>query len=57
MGVYLHGGTQGLVRYDGSEFELFAHNPDDSTSIGPGEVYNILVGSDSLLWIGLRMAD
>jgi len=51
--VYM-GGTQGLVRYDGSEFDLFAHNPDDSTSIGSGEVYNLIVASDSLIWIGLR---
>jgi ligand-binding sensor domain-containing protein/uncharacterized membrane-anchored protein YhcB (DUF1043 family) len=51
--IYL-GGTQGLVRYDGDEFELFAHNPDDSTTIGPGEVYNLIVGSDGLIWIGLR---
>ena len=51
--VYL-GGSQGLVRYDGSTFELFAHDPNDTTTIGAGEAYQLLVGSDSLIWIGTR---
>lgn len=52
---YLYiGGTSGLFRYDGSAFELFAHDPGDTTTIGPGEVYNLIAGSDSLIWITLR---
>ena len=47
---------QGMVRYDGSEFKLFAHNPNDSTSIGPGDVWNISLGRDSLLWMGTRQS-
>lgn len=47
---------QGMVRYDGSEFKLFAHNPNDSSSIGPGDVWNISLGRDSLLWMGTRQS-
>lgn len=45
---------QGMVRYDGADFKLFAHNPNDSNSIGPGDVWNISLGQDSLLWLGTR---
>lgn len=54
---YIYFGTdQGLVRYDGNTFELFAHIPDDSTSIGPGDVWCVITGSDGLLWIGTRLS-
>lgn len=52
---YIYFGTsQGLIQYDGSTLELFANDPNDSTSIGTGEVYSVLVGSDSLIWVGTR---
>jgi ligand-binding sensor domain-containing protein len=46
--------TRGLIRYDGSNVTSFTHDPMDSTSIGPGEIYGIMSGSDSLIWLGLR---
>ena len=56
IGYKYFGGSLGLVRYDGDEFELMSRDPDDSSTIGPGEVYNVVVGQDSILWIGLRFA-
>ena len=46
---------QGLVRYDGNNFELFAHIPDDTTSIGPGVVGCISASPDGLIWVGTRL--
>jgi len=46
---------QGLVRYDGNNFELFAHIPDDTTSIGPGDVRCISASPDGLIWVGTRL--
>jgi len=54
---YMYFGTdQGLVRYDGKSFELFAHIPDDSTSIGPGDVWCVYAGIDDEIWIGTRLS-
>ena len=51
--IYL-GGTQGLIKYDGTEFQLYSHNPNDSTSISPGEVYNLAMDNDGDLWLSMR---
>ena len=51
--IYL-GTGQGLVRYDGTDFQNFIHNPEDSTTIGAGEVYSMLYDSNNNLWAGLR---
>ena len=48
--VYL-GGSQGLMKYDGSTIELFSHDPDDPKTIASGEVYSLLLGNDGLIWI------
>ncbi len=54
---YMYFGTdQGLVRYDGNTFELFAHIPGDSTSIGPGDVWSLYAGSHDQIWIGTRLS-
>ncbi len=54
---YMYFGTdQGLVRYDGNSFELFAHIPDDDTSIGPGDVWCLSAGTDNQIWIGTRLS-
>ncbi|MBP9210981.1 MAG: histidine kinase [Saprospiraceae bacterium] len=53
---YMYFGTdQGLVRYDGNEFELFAHQPGDSLSIGAGDVRCLLASSGGKIWVGLRL--
>lgn len=54
---YMYFGTdQGLVRFDGSQFELFAHNPNDSNSIGPGDVQSVMASDGGLIWIGARLS-
>jgi len=54
---YMYFGTdQGLVRYDGSRFELFAHNPNDTHSIGPGDVQSVMASSGGLIWLGTRLS-
>ncbi|RPI61184.1 MAG: hypothetical protein EHM44_09105, partial [Ignavibacteriales bacterium] len=35
------GTLEGLNRYDGYNFKIFKHNPDDSTSIGANSIYSI----------------
>lgn len=53
---YMYFGTdQGLVRYDGNEFELFAHQPGDSLSIGAGDVRCLRTSSSGKIWLGLRL--
>jgi diguanylate cyclase (GGDEF)-like protein len=46
-------GTQGgLVRFDGSGFEVFRSNPDDPASLGGSYVRTLLAGKDGRLWVG-----
>jgi len=46
-------GTQnGLVKYDGRQFERFLHNPLDSNSLINNYVEHIYVDSNGILWIG-----
>lgn len=47
---------QGLVRYDGHEFKLFAHESGRPGSIGPGDIWSVLQGTDGLLWMGSRVS-
>ncbi|TAJ11320.1 hybrid sensor histidine kinase/response regulator [Marinilabiliaceae bacterium JC017] len=46
------GGTHGLYRYDGYDFKVFTHNPDDSTSICGNNVIHIYPDNKGHLWIG-----
>ncbi len=50
--IYL-GTNQGLIRYDGHNFEPFIHDPDDSTSIGPGRVRDVIVARNGTIWLTL----
>ncbi len=53
---YMYFATEmGLLRYDGHEVELFAHRPDDTTSIRPGNINCMVYGSDHKLWLGSRV--
>lgn len=46
--------SQGLIRYNGKDFTRFSYDPNDSTTIGSGEVYQLMVSSDSLVYVGTR---
>lgn len=47
-------GTQGegLVRYDGYEFTVFRHDPDDPSSLASSWVWSILEDREGRLWVG-----
>jgi ligand-binding sensor domain-containing protein len=44
------GTWDGLVRYDGSEFKVYRHDPNDSTSLGYFEVALISVDDSNNVW-------
>jgi len=48
-------GTEGgLQRYDGSQFRLFRHDPDDDDSLRDNFVNAIAEEEEGLLWVGTR---
>ncbi len=50
---YLWVGTQeGLNRYDGYEFTVFKHDPEDSTSLSHSGILSLFEDSSGMLWIG-----
>lgn len=50
---YLWIGTQdGLDRYDGYDFTVFRHEPEDPTSLGHNSVISLMQDADGLIWIG-----
>lgn len=46
------GTSQGINRFDGYNFTVFAHNPDDSTSLRGNLVRVIFEDSKERLWVG-----
>lgn len=48
------GTNNGLVRYDGSEFELFRHDPFDSTTIKSNLITSISIASTDGVFIGSK---
>lgn len=53
-GFMYFAGYQQLIRYDGHVFEDFTHDPEDPTSIGPGQVSAMLSGRDGRIWMAMR---
>nr|MEC4316435.1 two-component regulator propeller domain-containing protein [Thiotrichaceae bacterium] len=52
QGFMWFGTLDGLCRYDGYEFKIYRHNPQDKTSLSHNEVYTIYEDRQDQLWIG-----
>ena len=48
--------VDGLNRYDGYEFKVYRHDPEDPTSLPGNEVFGILEDGDGSLWLATRTA-
>ena len=51
-GFMWFGTRDGLNRYDGYEFKIYRHNPDDVNSISNNFIYVLWEDADGDLWIG-----
>ena len=50
---YMWFGTEyGLNQYNGYEFQVYRHNPSDSTSIDNNSIHSIFEDSQKRMWIG-----
>lgn len=52
-GVLWIGTQNGLVKYDGRQFERFLHNPLDSNSLSSNYIESIHIDANNALWIGI----
>lgn len=52
QGFLWFGSEDGLNRYDGKEFVVYKHDPDNPDSLGHNWIDALLVDRDGLLWIG-----
>ncbi|MGB5720278.1 MAG: two-component regulator propeller domain-containing protein, partial [Woeseiaceae bacterium] len=52
QGFMWFGTQEGLNRYDGFDFKIFAHDPDDPLSISDESVRTVFEDSSGTLWIG-----
>jgi len=51
-GFMWFGTFDGLNRYDGKDFVIFKHDPDDKNSLSRSIIWSLLEDSDGDLWIG-----
>jgi len=51
-GVMWFGSAEGLVRYDGVNFKVFSHSPDDPDSLPADQTYALFVDRDNRVWAG-----
>lgn len=42
----------GLDKYDGYQFSVFNHDPDDPTSLSDNTIYSLYLAHNGVLWIG-----
>ncbi|CAM5360069.1 ligand-binding sensor domain-containing protein [Rhodanobacter lindaniclasticus] len=52
QGLMWFGAGVDLVRYDGVDFRIFSHHPNDPASLPEGTVYSLLVDQHNQLWVG-----
>ncbi len=50
QGFMWFGALDGLNKYDGYRFTFYGHDPDDPTSISQGQVMDVFVDSEGVLW-------
>jgi ligand-binding sensor domain-containing protein len=48
------GTREGLARYDGTRFETFYHNPEDTSSVASDYITDILISSDQKIFVATR---
>jgi ligand-binding sensor domain-containing protein/signal transduction histidine kinase/AraC-like DNA-binding protein len=48
------GTDNGLNRFDGYEFKIYSHDPNDTTTICHKEVSSVLIDKEGNLWVGSR---
>jgi signal transduction histidine kinase/ligand-binding sensor domain-containing protein len=51
-GFMWFGTDDGLNRYDGRDFILYKHNPDDPHSLSHDQVWSLFEDSSGVLWVG-----
>lgn len=55
-GLLYIGTQEGLNVYDGYEFTLYRHNPEDPYSLADNDIYTTYVDKSGTLWVGTRTA-
>ncbi len=52
QGLLWFGTQDGLNRYDGYDFKVFGHDPQDSTSLATGWIWSLLEDTAGNIWVG-----